>query len=200
MRRLAAALSTAALRALDDGKGVALCTVIGAHGSTPRHLGARMAVADDGTQWGTIGGGKIEQVVVDAAKQVAAGAEPRVVRQHLVRDLAMCCGGAMTIAITPGAPSRGAIDRAATLTAAHVVETPIDGAPLIVREVCAGDPQAHRPEVLDGKLVERLGATERAIIFGYGHVARALGPLLHELGFAGVTFAAATDLPPSVAR
>ena len=87
----------AALRALDEGKSVALCTVIGAHGSTPRHLGARMAVADDGTQWGTIGGGKIEQVVVEAALEVARGAEPRVVQKHLVRDLAMCCGGSMEI-------------------------------------------------------------------------------------------------------
>ncbi|MBA3817471.1 MAG: XdhC family protein, partial [Deltaproteobacteria bacterium] len=38
----------AALRALESGRGVAIATVIGAHGSTPRHLGARMAVAADG--------------------------------------------------------------------------------------------------------------------------------------------------------
>ncbi|MDQ3368238.1 MAG: XdhC family protein, partial [Myxococcota bacterium] len=53
----------AALRALESGRGVAIATVIGAQGSTPRHLGARMAVAADGEQWGTIGGGRIEQVV-----------------------------------------------------------------------------------------------------------------------------------------
>jgi len=33
----------AALRALEAGKGVAVAAVIGARGSTPRHLGARMS-------------------------------------------------------------------------------------------------------------------------------------------------------------
>ncbi|MCX5744456.1 MAG: XdhC family protein, partial [Proteobacteria bacterium] len=80
-----------ASRALDRGRGVAIATVIGVAGSTPRHLGARMVVADDGEQWGTIGGGKIEQVVALAAREVAGGAAPRVVHHHLVRDLAMCC-------------------------------------------------------------------------------------------------------------
>jgi xanthine dehydrogenase accessory factor len=168
----------AALRALDDGKGVAICTVIGAHGSTPRHLGARMAVSDDGTQWGTIGGGRIEQVVVDAAKQVAAGAEPRVVRQHLVRDLAMCCGGSMEIALTPAAASRAALS-----AKRGVLVTPIDGAPISVRDPREDDPPPFRPAVIDGALVEQLGAGERAILLGLGHVARALGPLLADLGF-----------------
>src|SRR5512141_2470816 len=99
----------AALRALEGGRGVAIAAVTGASGSTPRHLGARMAVADDGEQWGTIGGGKIEALVHAAAREVAGGAAPRVVRQHLVRDLAMCCGGSMEVVITPAGPSRAAI-------------------------------------------------------------------------------------------
>ncbi|MCX5745564.1 MAG: XdhC family protein, partial [Proteobacteria bacterium] len=47
----------------------------------------------------------------------------------------------------------------------------------------ADDPRAHHPAVVDARLVERLGASERAIVFGLGHVARALGPLLAQLGF-----------------
>ena len=101
---------TAALRALEGGRGVAIATVIGAQGSTPRHLGARMAVAADGEQWGTVGGGRIEQLVVAAATEVAAGAAPRVVRQHLVRDLAMCCGGSMQVVVTPADASRAALE------------------------------------------------------------------------------------------
>lgn len=173
----------AAHRALERGRGIAIATVVGVKGSTPRHLGARMVVADDGEQWGTIGGGKIEQVVVAAAREVAGGAPPRVVHQHLVRDLAMCCGGSMEIAITPGAPSRAAIAEAAATQRAFVVETPLDGSPLVVREPLLEDPRAHQPRVERGALIERLGASERAIVFGLGHVARALGPLLCELGF-----------------
>src|SRR5215813_9468888 len=131
---------TQALRALDGGRGVALACVIGAHGSTPRHLGARMAVADDGEQWGTVGGGRIEQLVVAAAREVAGGAPPRVVRQHLARDLAMCCGGAMDVAVTSGADSRDAIAAVAADHVPKIVVTPLDGAPLVVRPPAPGDP------------------------------------------------------------
>ncbi len=175
----------AALAALDAGRGVAIASVIGAHGSTPRHLGARMAVAADGEQWGTIGGGKIEQLVVAAAREVAAGAPPRVVRQHLVRDLAMCCGGSMEIVLTPCAGSREALTELAS-GGRTVAVTPIDGEAILVRPPRAGDPAANRAAIIDGALVERIGGGERAIVFGFGHVAKSLGPLLAGLGFAVV--------------
>ena len=124
----------AALRALDAGAASRSRAVIGAHGSTPRHLGARMAVAADGEQWGTVGGGRIEQLVVAAAREVAAGAAPRVVRQHLVRDLAMCCGGSMEVVLTPGgAVARCARGSSPARAAAACCVTPLDGGPLAVR-------------------------------------------------------------------
>ena len=176
-------LFDAARRALDAGRGVAIAAVVGATGSTPRHLGARMVVAADGEQWGTIGGGKIEALVVAAAREVAAGAAPRVVKQHLVRDLAMCCGGTMAVAITPGAPSRDVIAGLAGARGARVLVTPLDGGPLAVRPPQHGDPRAHHPAIDGEVMVERLGAAERAIVFGLGHVSRRLGPLLDGLGF-----------------
>jgi len=186
---MAADVFAAALRALEAGRGVAIATVIGAHGSTPRHLGARMAVADDGELWGTIGGGKIEQVAVEAAIEVANGGEPRVVRQHLVRDLAMCCGGSMEITLTPAAPSRAVIaelapsPHTASLHEARVLVTPLEGEPLTLRAPIAGDPPMHRPAIRGGALVERIGGGERAIVFGFGHVAKSVGPLLASVGF-----------------
>ena len=191
---MAADLFAAALRALQAGRGVAIATVIGAHGSTPRHLGARMVVSDNGEQWGTIGGGRIEQVTVDAAREVASGGEPRIVKQHLVRDLAMCCGGSMEITLTPGAPSREIIETLAAkphtasigraaIPEARVLVTPTEGEPMSLRAPIAGDPPLHRPAVSGGALLERLGGGERAIVFGFGHVAKSVGPLLAGLGF-----------------
>ena len=172
-----------ARRALDAGRGVAIASLTGATGSTPRHLGARMLVADDGEQWGTIGGGRIEQLVVAAAKDVAGGAQPRVVRQHLVRDLAMCCGGSMEVAITPAASSRETIDKLAGSLTPQTLVTPLDGGPLRVRPVTPTDPRPHQAIVDGDAMLERVGATERAIVFGLGHVAQSLGPVLASLGF-----------------
>ena len=177
---------TQALRALEGGRGVALACVIGAHGSTPRHLGARMVVADDGEQWGTVGGGRIEQLVAAAAREVAAGAAPRVVRQHLVRDLAMCCGGSMEVVVSPAGPSREVIAALVADRTPRILMTPLDGGPMTWRAPTAGDPRPHHPIVADGVLIERQGAAERAILLGLGHVARQLGPLLAGLGYAVV--------------
>ena len=174
---------TDALRALEGGRGVVIACVIGAHGSTPRHLGARMAIAADGEQWGTVGGGRIEQLVVSASLEVAAGAAPRVVRQHLVRDLAMCCGGAMEVVLTPVAGSRDALVALTADRAPKILITPLDGGPLAIRAPGPGDPRPHHPVIRDGALLDRLGAAERVILFGLGHVARNLGPVLAGLGF-----------------
>ncbi len=173
----------AALRALANGQGVALAAVTGVQGSTPRHLGARMAVTSAGEQFGTIGGGRIEALVVAAAREVAGGAPARVVRQHLVRDLAMCCGGAMEVAITPAEPSRSALEALVASELPRALVTPLDGGPLSVRDTISTDPRLHQPVVKGDDLIEVIGVPERAIVFGLGHVGRALGPLLAELDF-----------------
>lgn len=172
-----------ALRVLEAGRGVAIACVVGAHGSTPRHLGARMGISEDGEQWGTVGGGRIEQLVTAAGREVAAGAAGRMVRQHLVRDLAMCCGGAMEVVVTPAASSRAALEALTANRTPKILVTPMDGAPLSVRATRSGDPRPHHPVVQDGALLDRLGAAERAVVIGLGHVARHLGPLLAGLGF-----------------
>lgn len=178
------------LAALDEGRGVALATVTATRGSTPRHVGARMAVLDDGRTIGTIGGGRIEVEVVAAAAEVAAGGPARRVEHHLVRDLAMCCGGAMALVVAPAAPSRAALEGALAAWRRRepaVLTTRVDDAALGAMTVApAGAAEAarwRRPAVDGDELREGIGAPERAVLFGCGHVARALGPLLPPLGF-----------------
>jgi xanthine dehydrogenase accessory factor len=168
------------------GAPAALATVVEASGSTPRHLGARMVVTADGGQLGTVGGGRIEQEVVAAAREVAAGAPARRVRHHLVRDLAMCCGGTMELVIAPLAPSAPAL--AAVVAARRArrpvqLVTPLDGAPLAVREVDAGARNLARAARGADALVELVRPAERLILFGAGHVGRAIGPLARSCGF-----------------
>ena len=128
------------LAELDAGRGVALATVIDTGGSTPRHPGARMAVTDDGRGLGTIGGGRIEQEVMAVAREVANGAPARRIRHHLVRDLAMCCGGAMELVVAPAAPMQGAIAAALTAwrrRAPALVTTGVEDGALTVTAVTA---------------------------------------------------------------
>src|SRR5438067_5090065 len=112
----------------------------------------------------------------------------------------MCCGGAMEVAITPAAGSREAVTALAGARQVVVLETPLDGGALVVRPPRDGDPALHRPAIVGELLVERLAAAERAIVFGLGHVARALGPLLDRLGFAVIACddgeTGALDAPP----
>jgi xanthine dehydrogenase accessory factor len=174
------------MQALDAGEAVAIATVVATRGSTPRHLGARMAVWADGRQAGSVGGGRIELAVAEAAREVAAGGAPRVLSHHLVQDLAMCCGGTMDVAIAPASASRDAIAAAVAAAGARawiVVETPADGAPLRARPPREGERGLRRPEVAGGAMIELVGPSERAIVFGCGHVGRALGPMLAALGF-----------------
>jgi xanthine dehydrogenase accessory factor len=48
---------------------VVLCTVIETDRSVPRKAGAKMLVHEDGSTYGTIGGGEMESRVIHAAKE-----------------------------------------------------------------------------------------------------------------------------------
>ncbi len=62
----------AALAALRAGETCELVVVAGTAGSSPRGVGAWMAVFADGSQAGTIGGGKIELFALDEARELLA--------------------------------------------------------------------------------------------------------------------------------
>jgi xanthine dehydrogenase accessory factor len=104
-----------ALRRARESGPQALATVVKTSGSVPRHAGAKMVVGADGNSFGTIGGGRVELEVARAGAEVAGGAPARIVRHHLVRDLAMCCGGSMEVLVQPVAASANAIEGAVDL-------------------------------------------------------------------------------------
>lgn len=84
-----------------------LCTVVRTAGSTPRKRAARMVVTPDG-QHGTIGGGRIEKQVLDAARELLRRPEAALattLRYHLTRELGMCCGGEMEVLLEPMIPA-----------------------------------------------------------------------------------------------
>jgi xanthine dehydrogenase accessory factor len=98
---------TAILDAQAKGRPAALCTVIAARGSVPRHAGSKLLVFADGQPVGTIGGGELESRVMAAARQVIDNGQPRVEHFELVdpeQGDPGLCGGEVDIYIEPIKP------------------------------------------------------------------------------------------------
>lgn len=78
----------------------ALVRVEDARGSTPREAGAWMAVAV-GAAIGTIGGGQLEYMAIDAARALLARGEASASLDiPLGPEIGQCCGGRTTLSIT----------------------------------------------------------------------------------------------------
>src|SRR5258708_15072095 len=83
-----------ALAAVMRGETLAMATVVGAQGSTPREIGARMLVWPERFS-GTIGGGSLERQALDQARKFLTQTK----RRHALQDyplgplLGQCCGG-----------------------------------------------------------------------------------------------------------
>ena len=95
------------------GAKVALVRVVETEGSTPREVGAAMAVCRDGRTYGTIGGGTFEYEAIAEACQLLAGEVAGPLRRlwHLGPDLGQCCGGRVTTLterIVPGGAAAAA--------------------------------------------------------------------------------------------
>lgn len=83
--------------ALQSGEPAALATVVQTSGSAPQSPGARLLLFANGRQVGTVGGGAIEWVTLEALRQCLEDGRPTLLRRDLAADLAMCCGGRMTL-------------------------------------------------------------------------------------------------------
>ncbi len=85
-----------------------MALILSQEGSTPRSAGTRMMIGADGAVVGTIGGGRIEAIVMDTAREML-GKPGSVVRSFdLTSEIAdamdMICGGKLEILISSIAP------------------------------------------------------------------------------------------------
>lgn len=90
---------------LDRGETVAIATIVSTRGSTPREVGAKMAVTAWGEILGTIGGGCGEADVRREAIEVIQSRKPKMVQVDLLDDISSdspaVCGGVMNVFIDP---------------------------------------------------------------------------------------------------
>ena len=84
---------------LGKGESAAMLTVVGKDGSAPRDVGTRMLVTAE-EEYGTIGGGTVEGLAIEAGRAVLAGEEEPGVRTYELErggNTGMVCGGTMDV-------------------------------------------------------------------------------------------------------
>lgn len=93
----------------ESGDSAALATVVQVSGSVPRHAGSKMLVRADGSIVGTVGGGKMESLVIrEAVALIADGGETKMLN-YALNDIAAgdpgICGGTVQVFLEPLSPS-----------------------------------------------------------------------------------------------
>jgi xanthine dehydrogenase accessory factor len=165
---------------LDSGRRCQLVTVIKTWGSSPRPVGATLAVCEDGQVVGSVSGGCIEDDLI--AKVRSNGIElsrPEVVSYGISADEAhrfgLPCGGTIELAIEPLSRDSRIPELLARLAAGELVERSIDLASGAVdlRRADAGAVQ----RIEDGVLHTIHGPRWRLYIIGAGPLSRFLSQI-----------------------
>lgn len=178
------AVLEAALAWLDEGRRVALATVVGTFGSAPRPVGALLALSDDGRLEGSVSGGCIE---ADLLERVRADfpARPGLVRYGVSADEArrfgLPCGGSLDLVLEPLAGREALAPLAEAIARRRLLIRSLDLETGEVRLTEGGpEPDCH----FDGRVLTRVfGPRWRLLIVGAGQIARYLADMAQSLDY-----------------
>ncbi len=185
-----------------DGEDLVMATVTAASGAVPRGAGARMLVNKEGRICGTIGGGAVEHKAVLIAFEVLQNKnsfrQSFNLNQGDVQNLGMICGGACSV-FFHYIPGNDAQTIALTEEAEKYFE---EGKDLwMISDIAAGgrlsladkscedmaELLTRKPNrvIKDGKdlFIEKISSAGCVYVFGGGHVAQELVPVLSKVGF-----------------
>ena len=194
-------LLAVAVRWLEEGREVALATVVGSWGSSPRPPGSMLVIDGAGAFAGSVSGGCVEGAVIAEARQVIAAAAPRLLEFGVSDEQAwavgLACGGSMTVFVEP-APPPALLRRLREERPLALVSHLGTGAHAVVREdsvdgglALAGDTvdaaraalHADRVTTFEGVFVRVFNPPLRMVIVGAVHVAQSLAPMAALAGF-----------------
>ena len=115
-----------------EGRRCELVTVIKTWGSSPRPIGATLAVRDDGRVIGSVSGGCIEDDLIENVrnKGISADAMPHIVSYGISADDAhrfgLPCGGTIELAIEPLHAGSGLLELLRRLEGGELLERRVD--------------------------------------------------------------------------
>jgi len=91
------------------GDRIALARVVATRRSAPRPIGSKLIVSEAGELAGSVSGGCVESEVVEAAREVLGGGEPRLLTFGITDDMALSvglpCGGEIDVWIDEPDPT-----------------------------------------------------------------------------------------------
>ena len=227
-------LFEAIVKALSRGEDAVLCSIIASSGSTPRGKGAKMAVFEDGSTLGTVGGGAVEYHSILTAKEVlrekAGFSKGFDLSPNQTADIGMICGGKVVVYFQffsgKDEPERKKLEHIVSLfdknedawlitlvfegrqvglgvyeekEGLKYVDLPVEDVRPLLKS--SGVLKKQEPSFY----VEPLVQSGYVYVFGGGHVAQELVPVLAHVGFRPVVyedremFAAAELFPKATA-
>ncbi|MGN0424455.1 MAG: XdhC family protein [Acetatifactor sp.] len=187
------------IESVDRGNSLVLVTLIAQEGSAPRGTGSQMLVDTTGRIAGTIGGGAIEGRAIRMGRELLEKKESLVQDFSLNlssgTDLGMVCGGSVKAYFAY--IDRDDLEwREAAEQVLFRFENRLPGC--VVLDLEQGTIRVRTKEQtgdfpgpgrLEGKLFTLpIPLEERVVIFGGGHVAQALVPVLAGVGFSCTVF------------
>ncbi|WP_147820677.1 XdhC family aldehyde oxidoreductase maturation factor [Salidesulfovibrio onnuriiensis] len=198
------------LKQLQAGRTVALATIMDKSGSAPRLPGSKMFLDQDGALHDTIGGGKMEYESLAACREILDGGAPRMLHFDMTvlgpdRDADMICGGILNVLIERITPELAAQYELALECARKgsrgvwVVDITEEQNPqrsfVDMTENKQPMPGLDLKSVMRGRstkllhdehrtfLVDPLPKSGTLVLFGGGHVSRAVAELASGVGF-----------------
>lgn len=207
---------------LEKDHDLVLVTIVSEAGSAPRGTGSQMLVNQDGRVMGTIGGGAVEhQSELLALKLLAEKQSDRhdyILRSNKNEDIGMACGGNVSVwfqFVDHTEPrwqtlAGAVLARIEARQPGWLVQKQDGSFPTLLgtEDVLSGEALTDATVYqIPGCMLTETGFSmplpigERAIIFGGGHIARELAPLLDRVGFRVTVmdnrpeFADPADLP-----
>ena len=198
---------------LAAGEEIALATVVSTWGSSPRGVGAKLAIRADMTMAGSVSGGCVENAVIEAALETLTSGKAQLLDFGVSDDdaweVGLTCGGRISVFVEPLDAIWWQMARAAaladdTLTTLTALSGPVIGAKALrladggVRHKPGAETTAalfQQAELADGGparrlqleghdvLVDVIRPRPRLIIVGGVHVAIPLVALAEQLGF-----------------
>ncbi|MDE7219587.1 MAG: XdhC family protein [Oscillospiraceae bacterium] len=195
---------------LKEGRPLVLAGILTSEGSSPRGAGSLMLVGERGRIRGSVGGGAVEKLCQEEARDCldrrCSGERRFGLRQDGPDSTGMACGGEVAVWFQFIDPAQRewrelseAVLRMAAEHRAGWLVLKLDGSvPALLDgegRLIFGSCREPAPELAEERCVKTdacfylpLHVRERAVIFGGGHCAQALAPVLSKVGFRVTVF------------